>query len=164
MFMLRRTRGGLALTLAIGLTLLALIAGIGILAYNGRSVFADGNPHPTAPTATPIPPTFTPTVAPSPSVSPAVNALPTATPIPTTTATPAPTATTTGGLGGFAQLVQQNCVLGIILLVILLLLILLLLFAANRNRRQNQAVVVGPQGQNPNQQGGGQNPNQQNPN
>ena len=54
--------------------------------------------------------------------------------------------------------------LGIFLLVILLLLILLLLFAANRNRRQNQAVVVGPQGQNPNQQGGGQNPNQQNPN
>jgi len=164
MFMFRRTRGGLALTLAIGLTLLALVAGVGILAYNGRTVFADGNPHPTAPTATPVPPTLTPTVAPSPSASPALNILPTATPIPTATAAPAPTATQTGGLGGFAQLVQDNCVLGIILLVILLLLILLLLFAANRNRRQNQAVVVGPQGQNPNQQGGGQNPNQQNPN
>jgi hypothetical protein len=162
MFMFRRTRGGLALTLAIGLTLLALIAGVGILAYNGRTVFADGNPHPTAPTATPVPPTPIPTVAPSPSASP--NVLPTATPIPTATAAPTATATPSGGLEGFAQLVQQNCVLGIILLVILLLLILLLLFAANRNRRQNQAVVVGPQGQNPNQQGGGQNPNQQNPN
>jgi len=161
MFMLRRTRGGLALTLAIGLTLLALIAGVGILAYNGRSVFADGNPHPTAPTATPVPPT--PTIAPTPTASPAL-AVPTATPVPTATATPAPTATTTGTIGSVFQFAQDNCVLGVILLVILLLLILLLLFAANRNRRQNQAVVVGPQGQNPNQQGGGQNPNQQNPN
>jgi hypothetical protein len=163
MFMLRRTRGGLALTLAIGLTLLALIAGVGILAYNGRSVFADGNPHPTAPTATPVPSTPTPTIAPLPSASPRL-AVPTATPIPTATTAPTATATPGGGFGGFAQLVQDNCVLGIILLVILLLLILLLLFAANRNRRQNQAVVVGPQGQNPSQQGGGQNPNQQNPN
>ena len=59
MSMFRRTRGGLALTLAIGLTLLALIVGVGILAYNGRTVFADGNPHPAAPTATPVPPTPT---------------------------------------------------------------------------------------------------------
>ena len=52
MFMFRRTRGGLALTLAIGLPLLALIAWVVILAYNGLTVFSDGNPNPTAPTAT----------------------------------------------------------------------------------------------------------------
>ena len=50
-------------------------------------------------------------------------------------------------------------------LSVLLALILLMLFAFNRNRRQNEAVVVGPPGQNTNRQGGGQqNPNQQNPN
>ena len=59
MLMFRRTRGGLALTVAISLTLLALIVGIGVLAYNARTVFADGNPHPAAPTATPVPPTPT---------------------------------------------------------------------------------------------------------
>ena len=120
MFMLRRTRGGLALTLAIGLTLLALIAGAGVLAYNARTVFADGNPHPPPPPRPRFHPRQLRAVVPSPSPSPALNALPTATPIPTvaTTATPAPTATSTTGIGGFAQLVQDNCVLGIILLVL----------------------------------------------
>ena len=37
MLMFRRTRGGLALTVAISLTLLALIVGIGVLAYNART-------------------------------------------------------------------------------------------------------------------------------
>jgi hypothetical protein len=151
MLLFRRTRGGLALTLAIGLTLLALVVGVGIVAYNGRTVFADGNPNPTAPTATPVPPTATtaPTAAPTAQVFVA----------PTATATTAPTATATQTTGtiGVVQFFTDNCVLGIILLVVLLLALLLLLFAVSRNRRQNQAVVVGPQG-------GQQNPNQQNPN
>lgn len=156
MRMFRRTRGGLALTVAIGLTLLALVAGVGVLAYNGRTAFADGNPGGGSPTATTVPPTATTAPVVTPTTQPF--SVPTATSAPT--ATTAPTATATSGTGGFAQLIQQNCVLGIILLLLLLLLILLLLFAFSRNRRQNEAVVVGPQGQNRNQQGGGQNPNQ----